>query len=92
MKALKQYEKKDDDPKIAIKRGQAVRKIADQIVEKAVNGEQWAIEWLADRVEGKATQRVESTGQVNHNITAIPIEFVERPAIDVTPKLPDGTD
>lgn len=70
-KALKQYERVNEkDPKKNIKRGMAVRKIMDQVVEAAINGDKWAIEFVTDRIEGKAVSRTETqheiSGQVEH--------------------------
>jgi hypothetical protein len=57
-KALATYEKGD------IKQGQALRKIADNIVEMAVDKDKWAIEFIADRIDGKPKQSVEHSGRV----------------------------
>ena len=34
-------------------------KVAKVIMQKAINGEMWAVQFLADRVEGKVTDKVE---------------------------------
>lgn len=39
-----------------------LRKIAEQLVNAAVAGEPWAIQMIADRLDGKAIQQVQSTG------------------------------
>lgn len=51
-RALKQYKTKD------ISAGQALRAIADKLVEVALTGEQWAIKEVIDRIDGKAHQAV----------------------------------
>ena len=78
-KALKQYERVNEkDPKKNIKRGMAVRAIMDHVVENAVNGEKWAIEFVTDRIEGKAVSRTETqheiAGQVEHKGLQITFE------------------
>ena len=49
---LVQFENED------VPRGEAASKIARKIVEMAVSGEKWAVEFIADRTEGKPTQNV----------------------------------
>jgi len=84
IKSLKQFERvSEKDPKKVIKRGQAIRVITDQIVAAAVDGDRWAIEYVTERVEGKARQVTEATGQIDHNHSGLQISF-EKP-IDVTP-------
>ena len=39
-----------------------LRKIADQLVNAAMAGEPWAIQMIADRLDGKVIQQVQSTG------------------------------
>ena len=36
--------------------------IGEEVVAKAMEGERWAIEMLADRLDGKPKQQVENTG------------------------------
>lgn len=79
IKSLKQYERvSDDDPKKNVKKGQAIRKITDQIVEAAVGGDKWAIEYVTERIEGKAVNRTETAvqvgGQVEHKGLQITFE------------------
>jgi isocitrate dehydrogenase len=47
-----------EDSKIGVKQGEASRKIARKVVEMALDGDKWAVEFIADRTEGKATQNV----------------------------------
>lgn len=39
-----------------------LRKIADQLVNAAMDGEPWAIQMIADRLDGKVIQQVQNTG------------------------------
>lgn len=85
-KALKQYERVDeDDPKKTIKRGKAIRKIMDNIVQKAVDGDMTAIQFCVERMEGKAKQVTEEIGTPKVS-GPIQITFQTSEGIDVTPK------
>lgn len=50
------------DRAIAQDDGECLRKAADKMIKLAAAGEQWAIKELADRLDGKAAQRVELAG------------------------------
>lgn len=39
-----------------------LRQIADKLVEKAIEGESWAVKEIIDRVDGKAIQATEISG------------------------------
>jgi hypothetical protein len=39
-----------------------LRQIADKLVEKAIDGESWAVKEIIDRVDGKAIQATEISG------------------------------
>lgn len=41
--------------------GKKLRKAADMLLDSAANGEPWAIQQLADRLDGKPTQQVDMT-------------------------------
>ena len=45
---------------IAQDSGELVRKAAEKLLQLAAAGEQWAVQYLADRLDGKPTQAVES--------------------------------
>lgn len=53
----------------------ALNLIADQTVEAAVNGEQWAIKEIGDRTDGKPTQSVDA--KVEASLTVEIIRFAE---------------
>ena len=61
-KALKQYENKED----GIERGQALRKVAIKVVEQALAGSKDAWQEIGNRLDGKAAQSIEHSGQVDH--------------------------
>ena len=87
VKALKQYERVDEsDPKRIVKRGQAIRKIMDQVVESAMEGDKWAIEFVTERVEGKSVSRTETQHEVSGNIQHEGFKVTFEAPIDVTPK------
>lgn len=44
------------------KRPAALLNIADNLVTQAEAGEQWAVQMVADRLDGKAKQQIEATG------------------------------
>jgi len=45
------------------KRITKLRQVAETLVTKAIEGEGWAIKEIADRVDGKAMQQVEVSGE-----------------------------
>lgn len=48
--------------------GARVRDAAEQLLNKAASGEEWAIAYLADRLDGKPVQQVQS--QISHEYVA----------------------
>ena len=46
-----------------------LNKVADKLVEAAINGEQWAVKEVADRMDGKAAQSIGLDASVNGNMT-----------------------
>lgn len=62
-RALLQYDKGD------VKAGHALRQVADKLVEQALAGAPWAIQHIADRLDGKPTQMAEVKQDVNVNHT-----------------------
>lgn len=59
-KALKQYV----DKKKKIEAGQALDRIARIVVKEALEGSFWAIEEIADRLDGKAAQSLHLTAEI----------------------------
>ena len=51
----------------------SLNKIADELVSKAITGEQWAVQMVADRLDGKAKQQIVG-GDEDDN----PLRFVAR--------------
>lgn len=62
-KALKRYERESDDPKRAIKRGEALFKVANELVESALDRKdpnfQFAVKEIGLRQDGKPIETVE---------------------------------
>lgn len=50
----------------SIKRGQALRAIAKNVVELATKGDWRAVEEVANRIDGKPSQSVDVTGLIEH--------------------------
>lgn len=59
----------------------ALNLIADQTVKLAVNGEQWAIKEIADRLDGKAAQSVTVSGDEDNPLY---VTQVRRTIVDPT--------
>ena len=47
---------------IAQEDGKKLRDAADKLLDEAAKGEPWAIQMLADRLDGKPKQQIEATG------------------------------
>jgi hypothetical protein len=73
-KALKQY----TDKKRHIEAGQALDRIAKLVVREALDGSFWAIEEIGDRLDGKAAQSINITGEVTHVRELSDGELLER--------------
>ena len=57
---------------------QKLRNAADKVLEKAEEGEPWAVNFLADRTDGKAVQATTfEDGDGNNITTAIEVRFVK---------------
>jgi hypothetical protein len=58
------------DRAIAQDDGKRIRKAADKLLDSAADGEPWAIQMLADRLDGKALQvaHVETVTHVNESV------------------------
>lgn len=61
---LANYENYDS----GIARGQALRKIAEKVVEQAIAGEWKAIEEIGNRLDGKPTQAVDLRAEVHYRV------------------------
>src|SRR5690242_6236255 len=56
----------EEDPVTKVRK---LRRIADKLVEAAVDGEAWAIKEVMDRIDGKPVQSAEINGAINHSHT-----------------------
>ena len=70
-RVLLKYEKGD------VKRRQALDKVAEKLVDKALEGDMAAIKELGDRHDGKPGQSVELKGTVDTRV--FPMEYVDGP-------------
>lgn len=61
-RALKLYESK----KRRISKGQALERIANTVIEEALDGGMWAVQEIGNRMDGKAAQSIELSGSVEH--------------------------
>lgn len=68
--ALKTY--RNDD----IKRGHALRKVAEKVVTKALDGDKDAWQELGNRLDGKPTQAIEGTGENGVIPVSVSVSFV----------------
>lgn len=48
-----------------------LRRIADKLVEKAIDGEPWAVKEIMDRVDGKAIQATEISGAEGEDLRMV---------------------
>lgn len=64
-KALVQYEVKDDNGKVIVKRGEGLHAVATRLVDAAMTGDTSALKELGDRLDGKPHQSIdlEATGK-----------------------------
>ena len=70
--ALAQFESKD------IKKGQALRKVAETVVTQALAGNKDAWKEIGDRLDGKAVQPV--AGELDMNLTVEIVKFAGKAA------------
>jgi hypothetical protein len=76
-----------NDPKSVRK----MRRIAEKLVECALNGEPWAISQVADRIDGKATAEIQ-TEQMHRYVIEAPAELTREQWIQkYSPSPPIGT-
>lgn len=57
--------------------GKRVREAAEMLLDKAAEGEPWAIKELADRVDGKVAQQIIGSGAEGEFVTKMIVELVE---------------
>lgn len=61
----------------------SLNRIADKLVEQAEAGEQWAVQMVADRLDGKPKQQTEITGaddgplSIRHIISEKPLDMAQ---------------
>jgi hypothetical protein len=75
-RALAQLELKDKDGNVVVKKGNALRAIADTVVSQAVYGNKDAWKEVGDRLEGKAVQPV--AAEVDMNLTVEIVKFADQ--------------
>jgi hypothetical protein len=61
-KALKQFA----DKKLKVEMGQALDRIAKNVVKEAIHGDWWAVAEIANRLDGKPMVAVEVAGSIEH--------------------------
>lgn len=79
-KALTRYE----DPELRIEAGQALDKIAQNVVQKALAGDKDAIAEIANRLDGKPAQAVTVSGDPDNPFEVF--QKVERVLVRANPK------
>ncbi len=73
--ALRQALAKFEDKDKAIKRGEALERIAKVVVQKAIGGDKDAVKEIGDRLDGKPAQALEVSGPDGG---AVKVEKIER--------------
>ena len=73
-KALKQY----TDKSKKIEAGQALDRIARNVVKEAIDGAFWAIEEIGNRLDGKPSQSIDFTGEITHVRELSDQQLIER--------------
>lgn len=63
-----------------------LRKIAETLVSKAIDGEGWAIKEVADRIDGKPMQQVEISGELTQHLNNLTDEELESIAAGSSPR------
>ena len=75
-RSLAQLELKDKEGKVLVKKGAALRAIADTLVSQAVYGNKDAWKEVGDRLEGRAVQPV--SAEVDMNLTVEIVKFADK--------------
>lgn len=70
-RVMAQLELRDKDGKVIVKRGEALRKIAETVVERAILGDKDAWKEVGERVEGKAAQVVAGPGELGDHLFTV---------------------
>lgn len=68
-KMLERILLQDDDKRL--------RQGLETVMDKFAEGERWAVEYVTDRLDGKAIQKVEGTGDNGEFISKIVVELVK---------------
>ena len=55
--------------------GERLRKAADALLDHAANGEYWAINMLADRLDGKPTQQLQAVDEEGRSVAVALITY-----------------
>ena len=63
-RALAALEVKDKDGKVIVKRGEALRAVADEVVRRAIMGDDKAWKELGERLDGRALQQIDLAGSL----------------------------
>lgn len=58
-------------------KGEALDVIADKLLELATDGEQWAVQELANRLDGKAAQQLIHTGDAANPVRVVAVQGVD---------------
>lgn len=74
-RSLAQLEIKDANGKVTVKKGQALRAIADSVVTKAIIGDKDAWKEVGERLDGKAAQTIQA--EVDANVTVEIVRFAD---------------
>jgi hypothetical protein len=69
-KMLERILLQDDDKRL--------RQGLETVMDKFAEGERWAVEFVTDRLDGKAVQKIEGTGDSGELISKVIVEFINK--------------
>ena len=61
--------------------GERLRRAAEQLLDHAANGEYWAINMLADRLDGKPTQQLQALDEEGRSVAVALITYSNPPQL-----------
>ena len=77
-RSLAQLELKNSEGKVTVKKGDALRAIADTVITRAIVGDKDAWKEVGERLEGKSAQPIQ--GQVDVDLTVEIVRFADKAA------------
>ncbi len=69
--------------------GERLRRAAEALLDHAANGEYWAINMLADRLDGKPTQQLQALDEEGRSVAVALVMYSEQEKTIEQPALPN---